>query len=330
MPIVRWTAAEARAAIDAPDLDRRLGPTAGSPAVVVDLTEATDPSGDAIAAALSVLPVVTIGCGPEAGPGWDIATTDPAAVVAGIEATPQAAVVTAQVLRHHDQRSTNEGLLTESLAYATLQSGDEFAQWLAGQGQRIRRDDSDRVRVLHERTATGDEAVVTLTRGRLHNLMDARMRDELVDALRAIGYSPETTVVLNGDGPSFCAGGDPAEFGTVAEPSTAHAIRSAANVAPWLHAIADRTEARIHGACVGAGVELAAVCGRVVADPDARFRLPEVSMGLLPGAGGTVSVPRRIGRQRTLLWLLSNADIDAPTALEWGLVDEIGPVARTK
>lgn len=74
---------------------------------------------------------------------------------------------------------------------------------------------------------------------------------------------------------------------------------------------------------MGAGIELAAFCGTVVAGPDARFRLPETRMGLIPGAGGTVSIPRRIGPRRTLEWLLSGLEIDGATGHEWGLVDEL-------
>lgn len=70
-------------------------------------------------------------------------------------------------------------------------------------------------------------------------------------------------------------------------------------------------------------MELAAFAGRVTAAPDARFCLPEVSMGLVPGAGGTVSVPRRIGRRRAALLALTGQTLDAPTALDWGLIDEI-------
>jgi enoyl-CoA hydratase/carnithine racemase len=61
----------------------------------------------------------------------------------------------------------------------------------------------------------------------------------------------------------------------------------------------------------------------VVVEGDAWFELPEVGMGLVPGAGGTVSLPRRIGRQRTAWLALSGARLDADTALAWGLVDEI-------
>jgi enoyl-CoA hydratase/carnithine racemase len=60
-----------------------------------------------------------------------------------------------------------------------------------------------------------------------------------------------------------------------------------------------------------------------VADPDARFLLPEVAMGLVPGAGGTCSIPRRIGRQRCAWLALTGAAIDAQMALAWGLVDEV-------
>jgi enoyl-CoA hydratase/carnithine racemase len=61
----------------------------------------------------------------------------------------------------------------------------------------------------------------------------------------------------------------------------------------------------------------------VVARPDTFVRLPEVAMGLVPGAGGTVSLPRRIGRQRTALLALTGRRIDATTAREWGLVDRV-------
>jgi enoyl-CoA hydratase/carnithine racemase len=68
---------------------------------------------------------------------------------------------------------------------------------------------------------------------------------------------------------------------------------------------------------------LAAFAGRVVARSDFTASLPELSLGLIPGAGGTVSIRRRIGRHRTALLALSGARLDATTALAWGLVDEL-------
>ena len=130
-------------------------------------------------------------------------------------------------------------------------------------------------------------------------------------------------VVITGAGPSFCSGGDLDEFGTLPDPATAHAIRSTRNPARLVAACADRLRFEVHGACVGAGVELPAFASHVVATPDAYFQLPEVSMGLVPGAGGTVSIPRRIGRQRTAYMALSGQRIDVEVALRWGLVDEV-------
>ncbi len=79
----------------------------------------------------------------------------------------------------------------------------------------------------------------------------------------------------------------------------------------------------MHGTCVGAGVELPAFAGTVVAGPNTTFRLPENAMGLIPGAGGTVSIPRRIGRWRTLHLALSGMALNAATALAWGLADRV-------
>jgi len=96
----------------------------------------------------------------------------------------------------------------------------------------------------------------------------------------------------------------------------------------WVHRCADRTEFRVHGACIGAGVELAAFAHRVVADPGTEFRLPEVGMGLVPGAGGTVSIPRRIGRHRTAFLGIGGSALSATTAADWGLVDALAAVGR--
>jgi enoyl-CoA hydratase len=74
---------------------------------------------------------------------------------------------------------------------------------------------------------------------------------------------------------------------------------------------------------VGAGLEIAAFAARLTASPNAWFQLPELAMGLIPGAGGCVSVPHRIGRQRATLMMLSGRRISAITALHWGLIDAI-------
>jgi enoyl-CoA hydratase/carnithine racemase len=79
----------------------------------------------------------------------------------------------------------------------------------------------------------------------------------------------------------------------------------------------------VQGACIGAGIELSAFAATITAAKGTFFRLPEVAMGLIPGAGGCVSIPRRIGRQRAAFMALSGRDVDTEQALEWGLIDAI-------
>ena len=143
--------------------------------------------------------------------------------------------------------------------------------------------------------------------------------------LVACGDASVERVVLDGAGPSFCSGGDLAEFGTLPDPATAHLVRLTRSPARLLAELGPRLEVRLHGACIGAGIEMAAFAGRVIAHIDAVISLPEVGLGLIPGAGGTVSLPRRIGRHRTAELALGGGPIDAPTAQKWGLVDAIDP-----
>ncbi len=319
MRAMRWTLDEAIAVAASPDVHHVLGTPAGVPVVVVDVGSPTEASRD-LGSALARLPVVTIAVGSGDHHEWDLVTGAPGTAIDAVLATPGAAVVAAQLLRGHDQRTVHEGLLVESLAYATLQAGPEFAAWLAGRGRRVRRDLGEpRVEMVDH----GDTVDIVLNRPRLHNLMDAAMRDQLTTALLAAGSEPDRSIRIRSTGSSFCGGGDPAEFGTVSDPTAAHLIRSGANVAPVLAAVADRTSVEIDGPAVGAGIELAAFASHITASTPATFRLPELQMGLIPGAGGTVSIPARIGRQRTLAWLLTGDEIDAGTALEWGLIDEL-------
>jgi enoyl-CoA hydratase/carnithine racemase len=151
------------------------------------------------------------------------------------------------------------------------------------------------------------------------------MREQLCDALDAIAGAGNdaTPIVLLGSGPSFCSGGDLAEFGTAASPLDAYLVRTSRSVARRLARLADRLVAAVHGSCIGAGIELAAFARIVIAARSATFSLPELGFGLGLGAGGTVSIPARIGRQRTLELLLAGDPIAAEQALSWGLVDDV-------
>jgi enoyl-CoA hydratase/carnithine racemase len=91
----------------------------------------------------------------------------------------------------------------------------------------------------------------------------------------------------------------------------------------WMHRLSNKLVVYVHGSCIGAGVELPAFAARVVATGHTTFRLPELQMGLIPGAGGTASIARRIGRQRAAWLALTGDAIDARLALEWGLLDDV-------
>jgi enoyl-CoA hydratase/carnithine racemase len=242
-------------------------------------------------------------------------------IVANVEAHPRAAVALALLLRGQPRRSLEDGLVAESAVYSMLQAGPEFAAWRAARPVRAHvDDDGDRVRV----DRSGSTLCITLTRPAVRNALDARMRDEILDALRvALVDDGIARIEVRGEGPAFCSGGDLDEFGSRADPATAHIVRLSRNVARAMADLRDRTTVYLHGSCLGAGIELAAFAGGVVASSDTAIALPEVSLGLIPGAGGTVSLAMRIGRLKTAWLALSGRAIDAGTAHDWGLVDRI-------
>lgn len=271
-------------------------------------------------------PVLTMADPAEDLPAYiDIATADEAAlerVKRRIGANPQAAAVLVQVLRHNASAGVADGLLAESLAYSTLQAGPEFARWLASRPSKRSASAEAGEPVALERDE--DTLTITLNRPAKRNAYSAAMRDAVCEALQWVADDASIQrVVLQGAGACFSAGGDLDEFGTLPDPATGHLVRTTRSAAALLHAVRGRVECRLHGACVGAGIELPSFAGRVVAREHAFFMLPEVAMGLIPGAGGTVGITRRIGRRRCALMALSGDRIDPETALEWGLIDAI-------
>ncbi len=233
--------------------------------------------------------------------------------------TPFAASVFAQVLRMGASLSFDEALILESFAYSTLLAGGEFRAWRAVNPPRHRGGKAEPL--VH---AERDRAVlrISLNRPSAHNGLNARMRDQLAEALRVAVADPMISrIVLKGEGPSFCSGGDLDEFGSATDQALAHAVRIARSLASLVHRCTDRVSVRLHGACLGAGIEIPAAAGSITAARNTRIGLPEVSMGLIPGAGGTVTLRRRIGRHRTCWLGLSGHRLTAEEALAWGLVD---------
>jgi enoyl-CoA hydratase/carnithine racemase len=173
-------------------------------------------------------------------------------------------------------------------------------------------------------TRQGDTLQLVLDRPHVRNALNRALRDGLLEGLALAGADDSIAeVVLRGEGPSFCSGGDLNEFGSFADPASAHVVRLTTSIGRAIDALGSRLVAHVHGPCAGSGVELPAFAAQVVARRDFSASLPEVSLGLIPGAGGTVSITRRVGRHRMALLALSATRIDAATALQWGLVDRV-------
>jgi len=239
------------------------------------------------------------------------------------ERNPVAAVVVAQALRLSLNLTFDQALWVESIGYSMLLASSEFKHWRAEHPARRRAEDPG-PRVLLDCGEAG--LTIELIRASARNAFDGRMRDELVEALEFAAVHPDAPpVTLFGRGPAFSAGGDLDEFGKAADPGLAHLIRTARSPTRLIHQLGNRITAVAHGACVGAGIETPAAAARLIARPDAVFRLPEVSMGLIPGAGGVASIPRRIGRHRACFMAISGRALSATEALAWGLVDAVEP-----
>jgi hypothetical protein len=269
-----------------------------------------------------------------AGPGWgrydgpdwplvDVGGADEAeldAILRSIDQHPLAAGALAIHLRGAERRGVRDGLVAESMLYSMLQAGPEFRSWRKATAVRERSTPAaPAVRAERE----GGVLTITLSRPEVRNALNVQMRDELLDALAVAVADPALEVVVRGDGPAFCSGGDLDEFGTSPDPVTAHAVRLERSVGAVLDGIADRVTFHLHGACFGAGIELPAFARRVVAAPSTMICLPELGLGLAPGAGGTVSLTRRIGRLATAWLAFSRLPIGPEQAHVWGLVDEV-------
>ncbi len=232
---------------------------------------------------------------------------------------PLASAAFAELMARAPFSSLDEGLEAESLVYSSLQAGREFEAWRDATPRVARASGGPAVLVERE----GDELRIELHRPDRANALNVQMREEWLDALAVAHADPDVQVVITGRGASFCAGGDLDEFGTFPSPEEAHTIRLQRSIGRAIATIAERVTFRIHGACYGSGIELPAFASRVIAHPDARIALPEIGLGLIPGAGGTVSVTARIGVERMRALTFSRQAIDAQTALAWGLVDEV-------
>jgi enoyl-CoA hydratase len=242
------------------------------------------------------------------------------ALIRQVMRAPHAAAVATQLLRSLQGLPPDRALQLESISYGLLQGSAEHEAWLAARAAAGQPAPAGRLTVERRDSVLH----LVIDRPQARNAIDRPLRDQLFEAFTLAALDPEVrSITLRAVGPAFSVGGDLEEFGTTRDPATAHLIRSRTLPALALAQRAGILDVYVQGACVGAGLEIAAFAGRLTATSNAWFQLPELAMGLIPGAGGCVSVARRIGRQRAGLMILSGRRINATTALRWGLIDAV-------
>ena len=168
-------------------------------------------------------------------------------------------------------------------------------------------------------------ALVTLERPEVHNSFNTAMADELVAiaARLADDRSVGAVVVTGAGGKAFCAGADIAEFGALGSPEAFLGfIRHLGRAVEAVAALPQIVVAAVEGVAFGGGCELAMACDLRIASSRARFGLPEVKLGLMPGLGGTQRAPRLLPRGVALRLLITGEPIGADDAHRLGFCEQ--------
>ena len=171
----------------------------------------------------------------------------------------------------------------------------------------------------------GPLAVLTLDRQERLNAISREMIVELADVVGGLEADNVVRVlIVTGAGRAFCAGADIKE--RAAQPDDMAVQRSSQQLSPTLRRLERLRQvsiAAVNGAAAGGGLELAMACDLRIASSGATMALPEVALGILPGAGGTQRLPRLIGPARAKEMMLFGRFVDAETARGWGLVNAV-------
>jgi 3-hydroxyacyl-CoA dehydrogenase len=180
------------------------------------------------------------------------------------------------------------------------------------------------INAVTDLTLDGDIAVITLNSPPV-NALSAPVRDGLSDGFKqAIADPKAKAIVLICDGRTFIAGADISEFGKAPKGASLFDVQNEMENSP------KPVIAAIHGTALGGGLEVALCAHYRVAVPSAKCGLPEVNLGLLPGAGGTQRLPRIVGPEAALDMVTSGKHVGAKQCLDVGLVDELAPEGKLK
>jgi len=173
-------------------------------------------------------------------------------------------------------------------------------------------------------TLEGEIAVIVIDNPPV-NALSEHMRVALKDCLdRAERDESVCAVVLAGEGRTLCAGADIRQFGAPPKGPLSP------DIFLQIAAMEKPVVAAIHGPTLGGGFEMALACHARVASPDAQMGLPELKLGLIPGAGGTYRLPRLIGAVAALELIASSRRLSAAEALELGVIDAVAEDVRAK
>ena len=170
-------------------------------------------------------------------------------------------------------------------------------------------------------------ALLRLNRPEARNALSPEMRAEIADSLERLDADPEVRcIVLAGNDEFFAAGAD---IRAMAEkpldaPPDPEGMRFWTRIA----AIGTPIVAAVSGYAFGGGCELALACDMIVCDEKTRFGQPEITLGIIPGGGGTQRLARAIGKQRAMEYVLTGRRWDAKTAQRWGLVNKVVDKSR--
>lgn len=178
---------------------------------------------------------------------------------------------------------------------------------------------------LITRVRLGGQLTLSLNRGERCNPLSMSMIAALESALEEADQDASIRViVLKGEGRGFCAGHDLQEMRAFAGDTAwqRQLFESCARMMLKITQISQPVIARVHGIATAAGCQLVSMCDLAVAGESARFALPGINLGLFCSTPA-VGVARNIGRKRSMQMLLTGDEIDAATALEWGLVNRV-------
>jgi enoyl-CoA hydratase/carnithine racemase len=179
--------------------------------------------------------------------------------------------------------------------------------------------------VLVERS--GDFATITMNRPQRRNALSLAHMNELISAFREIGGSDTLGIILAGSGPVFCAGHDFADVAVSDLAGVRSLLMTCTELMTLMQQVPQPVVARVHGLATAAGCQLVASADLAVASEDAGFAAPGGKSGWFCHTP-MVAVARNVGRKRAAEMALSGDVIDARTALDWGLVNQVVPAAQ--